>query len=75
MTINIEELMSNSEEENNEEEEEWRPEKPEKGRRVSKKPKATGVRKGVRKSCKLVKSLFKGRLVMNLHKCITLTLL
>lgn len=34
--------MSPSEEED-EAEDEWRPEKPEKGRRVSKKPKATGV--------------------------------
>uniref|UniRef100_H2SBR4 Kinesin family member 4 n=1 Tax=Takifugu rubripes TaxID=31033 RepID=H2SBR4_TAKRU len=36
-TINMEELMSPSEEESEEEEDEWRPEKPEKGRRVSKK--------------------------------------
>lgn len=44
-TINVEELMSPSEDENEEEEEEdeWRPLKNEKGRRVSKKPKATGV--------------------------------
>lgn len=37
--------MSPSEDENeeDEEEDEWRPVKPEKGRRVSKKPKATGV--------------------------------
>lgn len=35
--------MSPSEDDNEEEEDEWRPEKPEKGRRVSKKPKATGV--------------------------------
>lgn len=41
-TINMEELMSASEDEN-EEEDEWRPVKAEKGRRVSKKPKATGV--------------------------------
>lgn len=41
MAIDMEELMSPSEEE---EEDEWRPEKPEKGRRNSKKPKATGVR-------------------------------
>lgn len=41
-TIYIEDLMSPSENES-EEEEEWRPEKPEKGRRVSKKTKATGV--------------------------------
>ncbi|KAF0038138.1 hypothetical protein F2P81_008622 [Scophthalmus maximus] len=39
MAIDMEELMSPSEEE---EEDEWRPEKPEKGRRNSKKPKATG---------------------------------
>ncbi|XP_054481251.1 LOW QUALITY PROTEIN: kinesin family member 4 [Anoplopoma fimbria] len=39
--INIEELMSPSEDENGEVDE-WRPEKPEKGRRISKKPKATG---------------------------------
>lgn len=44
-TINMEELMSPSEDEKEEgeEEDEWRPVKPEKGRRVSKKPKATGV--------------------------------
>lgn len=42
-TINMEEIMSPSEEESEEEEDEWRPEKPEKGRRVSKKAKATGV--------------------------------
>lgn len=42
-TINMEELLSPSEEEDEEEEDEWRPVKPEKGRRVSKKPKATGV--------------------------------
>lgn len=41
-TIYIEQLMSPSEDES-EEEEEWRPEKLEKGRRVSKKTKATGV--------------------------------
>ncbi|XP_011609744.1 kinesin family member 4 [Takifugu rubripes] len=41
-TINMEELMSPSEEESEEEEDEWRPEKPEKGRRVSKKAKSTG---------------------------------
>lgn len=35
--------MSPSEEESEEEEDEWRPEKPEKSRRVSKKAKATGV--------------------------------
>lgn len=44
MAINVEELMSPSEDENEEEEDEWRPEKPEKGRRTSKKPKGTGVR-------------------------------
>ncbi|XP_070773568.1 kinesin family member 4 isoform X1 [Enoplosus armatus] len=42
MTINVEELISPSEDENEEEEDEWRPKKPEKGRRTSKKPKATG---------------------------------
>lgn len=42
-TINIEELISPSENESDEEEDEWRPEKPEKGRRVSKKTKAFGV--------------------------------
>lgn len=42
-TINMEELMSPSEEEEDEEEDEWHPVKPEKGRRMSKKPKATGV--------------------------------
>lgn len=41
-TINIEELMSPSEDENEEETEEWRPEKQERGRRVSKKAKQTG---------------------------------
>lgn len=46
MAINIEELMSPSEDENEEEGDEWRPERPEKGRRNSKKPKATGVRLG-----------------------------
>ncbi|KAM9348795.1 kinesin family member 4 [Symphorus nematophorus] len=40
--IQVEELMSPSEDENDTEEDEWRPEKPEKGRRMSKKPKATG---------------------------------
>ncbi|XP_071384275.1 chromosome-associated kinesin KIF4-like isoform X1 [Centroberyx affinis] len=40
--INVEELMSASEDENEEEEDEWRPEKNEKGRRNSKKSKATG---------------------------------
>lgn len=43
MAIKVEELMSNSEDEDDEEEDEWRPEKP--GRRNSKKPKATGVRR------------------------------
>lgn len=47
MAIKVEELMSPSEDENEEEEDEWRPEKPEKGRRISKKPKATGVRLGL----------------------------
>ncbi|KAG8008289.1 Chromosome-associated kinesin KIF4 [Nibea albiflora] len=41
MAIKVEELMSPSEDENDEEDE-WRPEKAEKGRRISKKPKATG---------------------------------
>lgn len=48
MTIKVEELMSPSEDENEEEEDEWRPEKPEKGRRISKKPKANGVRLWIR---------------------------
>lgn len=43
MAINVEELLSPSEDENEDEEDEWRPEKPDKGRRTSKKPKATGV--------------------------------
>ncbi|XP_034539616.1 kinesin family member 4 [Notolabrus celidotus] len=42
MAINIEELMSPSEDEKDEEQAEWRPEKPEKGRRASKKPRSTG---------------------------------
>lgn len=44
-TISVEELMSPSEGENEEEpeEDEWCPVKPERARRVSKKPKATGV--------------------------------
>ncbi|XP_059207537.1 kinesin family member 4 [Centropristis striata] len=42
MTITVEELMSPSEDEIDEEEDEWRPKKPEKERRASKKPKATG---------------------------------
>ncbi|XP_056263113.1 kinesin family member 4 [Pseudoliparis swirei] len=41
-TIDIEELMSPSEDENEGEPDKWRPEKPEKMRRTSKKPKATG---------------------------------
>lgn len=49
--INIEELMSPSENESDEEEDEWRPEKPEKGRRVSKKAKATGVSWSALRSC------------------------
>lgn len=44
--IKVEELISPSEDENDEEEEEWCPEKAEKGRRISKKTKATGVRLG-----------------------------
>lgn len=47
LAINIEELMSPSEDENEVEEDEWRPEKPEKGRRTSKKQKTTGVRLGL----------------------------
>uniref|UniRef100_A0A8D0A1S9 Kinesin family member 4 n=1 Tax=Sander lucioperca TaxID=283035 RepID=A0A8D0A1S9_SANLU len=43
MAINVEELLSPSEDENEGEEDEWRPEKTEKGRRTSKKPKANGV--------------------------------
>ncbi|XP_053298263.1 kinesin family member 4 isoform X1 [Pleuronectes platessa] len=42
MAISVEELMSENESENEMEEEEWHPEKPEKGRKASKKPKATG---------------------------------
>ncbi|XP_031166887.1 kinesin family member 4 isoform X1 [Sander lucioperca] len=42
MAINVEELLSPSEDENEGEEDEWRPEKTEKGRRTSKKPKANG---------------------------------
>ncbi|XP_076024662.1 kinesin family member 4 [Genypterus blacodes] len=42
MAINVEELIMPSDEENEEEEDEWRPEKNEKGRRMSKKSKATG---------------------------------
>ncbi|XP_036976300.1 kinesin family member 4 [Acanthopagrus latus] len=54
-TINIEELMSPSEDERDQEEDEWRPEKPEKCRRASKKTKAFGCAcKGrcVNKQCK-----------------------
>ncbi|XP_018547982.1 kinesin family member 4 [Lates calcarifer] len=40
--IHIEELISPSEDENEDEEDEWRPEKLERGRRNSKKPKAAG---------------------------------
>ncbi|KAM9729617.1 kinesin family member 4 [Menidia menidia] len=40
--INVAELMSPSEDENEEEEDEWRPEKPEKARRPSRRPKPTG---------------------------------
>ncbi|XP_061819378.1 kinesin family member 4 [Nerophis lumbriciformis] len=40
--INIEDLMCSSDDEKDDEEDEWHPEKLEKGRRVSKKPKATG---------------------------------
>lgn len=47
MAINVEELLSPSEDENEGEEDEWRPEKTEKGRRTSKKPKANGVRLGL----------------------------
>lgn len=43
MAINIEELMSPSEDDDDDEEDEWHPEKSEKGRRVSKKTKTTGV--------------------------------
>uniref|UniRef100_A0A671TPQ1 Kinesin family member 4 n=1 Tax=Sparus aurata TaxID=8175 RepID=A0A671TPQ1_SPAAU len=53
--INIEELMSPSEDEHDQEEDEWRPEKPEKCRRTSKKTKAVGCAcKGrcVNKQCK-----------------------
>lgn len=42
--------MSPSEEESEEEEDEWRPEKAEKGRRVSKKAKATGVSRSALRS-------------------------
>ncbi|KAM4726613.1 kinesin family member 4 [Anableps anableps] len=41
-TINVTELLSPSEDENEEEADEWRPEKAEKGRRASRKPKLTG---------------------------------
>ncbi|XP_041808207.1 kinesin family member 4 isoform X2 [Chelmon rostratus] len=56
MAINIEELMSSSEDENDKEEDEWQPSKPEKGRRISKKQKATGC------ACK-------GRCVNKLCRC------
>lgn len=52
-TITIEELLSPSENEE-EEEDEWRPEKPERGRRASKKPKTTGVRLGLQEVFMLV---------------------
>ncbi|XP_037323979.2 kinesin family member 4 [Pungitius pungitius] len=42
MTINVEELMSPSEDESEEEPDEWRPERLDKGHRISKKAKATG---------------------------------
>ncbi|XP_037605339.1 kinesin family member 4 [Sebastes umbrosus] len=42
MAIDIEELMSSSEDENEDEVDEWHPEKTEKGRRASKKARATG---------------------------------
>lgn len=45
MAIDIDELMSPSEDEI--EVDEWHPEKPEKGRRASKKAKTTGVRLGL----------------------------
>lgn len=44
MTINVEELMSPSEDESEGEPDEWRPERPNKGRRISKTAKVTGVR-------------------------------
>ena len=45
MAINMEDIMSNSDkEEDEEEEDEWQPEKKDKGRRGSRKAKATGVR-------------------------------
>ncbi|XP_070839122.1 kinesin family member 4 [Chaetodon trifascialis] len=56
MAINMEELMSSSEDDNDKEEDEWCPHKPEKGRRISKKPKATGC------ACK-------GRCVNKLCRC------
>uniref|UniRef100_A0A8D3E6H2 Kinesin motor domain-containing protein n=1 Tax=Scophthalmus maximus TaxID=52904 RepID=A0A8D3E6H2_SCOMX len=49
MAIDMEELMSPSEEE---EEDEWRPEKPEKGRRNSKKPKCACKGRCVNKQCR-----------------------
>ncbi|KAK0136488.1 Chromosome-associated kinesin KIF4 [Merluccius polli] len=42
MAINMEDIMSNSDKEEDEEEDEWQPEKKDKGRRGSKKAKATG---------------------------------
>ncbi|KAL6099045.1 kif4a [Pungitius sinensis] len=42
ITINVEELMSPSEDESEEEPDEWRPERLDKGHRISKKAKATG---------------------------------
>ncbi|XP_035999264.1 kinesin family member 4 [Fundulus heteroclitus] len=41
-TISVTELLSSGEDENEGEADEWLPEKPEKGRRVSRKPKSTG---------------------------------
>uniref|UniRef100_A0A7N6C1L0 Kinesin-like protein n=1 Tax=Anabas testudineus TaxID=64144 RepID=A0A7N6C1L0_ANATE len=52
MTIKVEELMSPSEDENEEEEDEWRPEKPEKGRRISKKPKCACKGRCSNKQCR-----------------------
>lgn len=64
--INIEELMSPSEDEHDQEEDEWRPEKPEKCRRTSKKTKAVGVRVGLRPGgVKPVNSLWLQGYVMN----------
>uniref|UniRef100_A0A671TPQ9 Kinesin-like protein n=1 Tax=Sparus aurata TaxID=8175 RepID=A0A671TPQ9_SPAAU len=50
--INIEELMSPSEDEHDQEEDEWRPEKPEKCRRTSKKTKCACKGRCVNKQCK-----------------------